>query len=206
MRIRSPNWISLLAVLLSTSLMSGCTALKPPTLENTHLYTLEAKPDNQTVAPASRQVLAVGMPSARPGYDTPQIAYQRQPLELEYFVTQRWADTPARMLKPLLVQALEPGFQAVVQAPSPVAAQLRLDTEVIRLQQDFTSKPSRVQFTLRAQLTDLQNKKIVAVKVFDESEVAISEDAYGGVVATNLALQRILSQLAEFCRNASTKP
>lgn len=194
------------SLLLVALLLTGCTALKPPKQEHTHLYTLEAVPQGLPAAPASRQVLAVGMPTARPGYDTPQIAYQRQPLELEYFATQRWADTPARMLKPLLIQALEPAFQTVVQLPGPVAARFRLDTEIVRLQQDFTTQPSRVQFTLRARLTDLQSRKIIAARAFDESEASASEDAYGGVVAANRALQRILSQLADFCRDAQAAP
>lgn len=202
MRIRLTRL--LLAALLPAALtLAGCTALKPPKLDSTRLYTLDAKADIPAAHPASKQVLAVSMPTARPGFDTPQIAYQRQPLELEYFVTQRWADTPARMLRPLLAQALEPGFQAVVQTPGPVTPQLRLDTEIVRLQQDFTAKPSRVQITLRAQLTDVQNRRVIAVKVFDEAEDAASEDAYGGVVATNRALQRALTQLAEFCFSAA---
>jgi hypothetical protein len=39
--------------------------------------------------------------------------------------------------------------------------------------------------------------------VFDDSENAASDDAYGGVVAANLMLQRVLSQLADFCVNES---
>lgn len=192
-------------LLLAALLLTGCTALKPPQPQPSRLYTLEASAEGQPRA-ARPQVLAVGMPTARPGYDTPQIAYQRQPLELEYFATQRWADTPARMLKPLLVQALEPAFQSVVQLPGPLAARFRLDTEIVRLQQDFTRRPSQVQFTLRARLTDLQSRKIVASQLFDEHENSASEDAYGGVVAANRALQRILTQLADFCRNAQAAP
>ncbi|MCX7194290.1 MAG: ABC-type transport auxiliary lipoprotein family protein [Proteobacteria bacterium] len=168
-------------------------------MQDTHLYLLDAKP---AIAHAkSSQVLAVSMPVARAGFDTPQMAFQRLPLELEYFATHRWADTPARMLKPLLVQALEPEFKAVVQAPG--SADLRLDTELIRLQQNFTTNPSRIQLTLRAQLTEIKGNRVIAVKLFDESENALNEDAYGGVIAANLALQRILTQISEFCLNAS---
>jgi cholesterol transport system auxiliary component len=132
------------------------------------------------------------------------MAYLRQPLELEYFATQRWADTPARMLKPLLAQALEPVFSAVVPTPGILPANLRLDTELIRLQQNFTTKPSRIQLTLRAQLIDMKDKRVIAVKLFDESENTDSDNAYGGVIAANRALQRLLDQLTEFCINAST--
>jgi len=150
-------------------------------------------------------VLAVNMPRARSGFDTPQMAYLRQPHELNYFAVNRWADTPAHMLDSLLVQALEQtkSFRAVVHLANVVPANVRLDTELIRLQQDFSTKPSKVQLTLRAQLIDVTGKQVLAVKVFDDTENAASDDAYGGVVAANLMLQRVLSQLADFCVNES---
>jgi cholesterol transport system auxiliary component len=177
-------------------LLAGCSALQAPHIEYTHLYLLDAQP-TATVGTKHNRVLAVSPTTARSGYDTPQIAYLRQPLELEYFATHRWADTPAHMIKPLLTQALTAQF--ITAAPGQVTAHLRLDTELIRLQQDFTSQPSRVQITLRAQLIDVQEKRIIAVREFDETEPSASEDAYGGVLAANRALLRILKQIAEFC-------
>jgi len=59
--------------------------------------------------------------------------------------------------------------------------------------------PSRAELTLRAQLTDLRGKRVVASKVIEEVESAPSEDAAGGVAAANEALQRALEQVAEFC-------
>jgi cholesterol transport system auxiliary component len=133
------------------------------------------------------------------------MAYVRQPHELNYFVTSRWADTPARMLGPLLVQTMEQtgGFRAVVQTPGAVPADVRLDTELIRLWHDFATRPSRVQLTLRAQLIDVRGQKVLAVKQFDDVENAASDDAYSGVAATNRLLQRTLDRLADFCVNES---
>lgn len=189
----------------SAILLAGCTGLRAPQTESIHLYVLDARPAIK-VAQAKRDlVLTVSMPRARPGFDTPQMAYLQQPHELDYFVTHRWADTPSRMLGPLLAQSLEQtgSFKAIVQTPSMVPGDIRLDTELIRLQQDFGSKPSRVQLTLRAQLIDVAGKRVIAVKLFDESETAPSDDAYGGVIAANRVLQRVLGQLAEFCVNES---
>ncbi|HEY5293318.1 MAG TPA: ABC-type transport auxiliary lipoprotein family protein, partial [Burkholderiales bacterium] len=151
--------------------------------------------------PQGDLVLAVNPPSARPGFDTPQIAYVRQAHKLDYYAKNRWADTPSRMLAPLLAQALEQSgsFRAVVRTTNPVPVDLRLDTELIRLQQDFTTQPSRVELTLRAQLYDVKAKKLLAVREFDAAEIATSEDAYGGVIAANRALARVLGQLTDFC-------
>jgi cholesterol transport system auxiliary component len=189
---------------LLTILLAGC-GLQPPRVETPTLYLLDAHPAGAMPPPQRGPVLAVDPPRAWPGFATPQMAYARQPHKLDYYAKNRWVDTPSRMLAPLLAQALAQsgGFRAVVQTPSSVAADLRLDTELIRLQQDFATQPSRVQLTLRAQLIDVNANKILAAKEFDEVEPAPSDDAYGGAIAANRALQRLLGQLNDFCAAAA---
>ncbi len=180
-------------------LLAACS-LPAPKVEDTHLFLLDSSPVEPVSVQRSDLVLSVSRPVAWPGFDTPRMAYLRQPLTLEYFATHRWVDTPSRMLSPQLVRALEPHFRAVVQTPGILPASLRLDTELVRLQQNFSTRPSRIQLTLRAQLIDIKEKRVIATRLFDESETADSDDAYGGVLAANRALQRVLQQLVEFCR------
>lgn len=187
--------------LLFAALLAGCTAFPAAHQQQTHLYLLDAKPATAAARATSPHVLSVGMPTSLSGYDTPQMAYQRQPHELEYYATHRWADTPAHMLRPLIAAALEPHFAAVSQT----ANDLRLETELIRLQQDFTSAPSRIRITLRAQLVDVKNRRVIATRVFDESEDSASEDAYGGVQAANRALSRMLDSLGIFCSEQASR-
>jgi len=49
----------------------------------------------------------------------------------------------------------------------------------------------------------VRGQRVLAVKQFDESENAVSDNAYGGVTAANRAVQRMLEQLADFCVNES---
>lgn len=196
----------ILHTLACAILLAGCSGiLHAPQVETPHIYVLDARAPVKTAQIKRNLVLAVSMPRARPGFDTYQMTYLRQPHELDHFAVNQWADAPARMLEPLLVQALEQtqGFRTVVQTNGLVPANIRLDTELIRLQQDFGTKPSKVQLTLRAQLVDLTGKRVLAVKLFDDAENAASDDAYGGVVAANRVLQRVLGQLADFCVNES---
>ncbi|MFZ4479702.1 MAG: ABC-type transport auxiliary lipoprotein family protein [Rhodoferax sp.] len=197
------HWI--LPALAAAMLLSACSALQAPQVEDPHIYLLDARPAVKAVPSQRNLVVLVGTPRARPGFDTPQMAYLRQAHELNYFAAHRWADAPSRMLGPLMAQALEQtgSFQAVVQTPGTVAAQMKIDTELLRLQQDFGTQPSRVQLTLRAQLIDLNQKQVVAVKLFDQAESAISDDAYGGVMAANRLVERFLVELADFCVNES---
>lgn len=195
-----PSRTALLAILL----LAGCTGLTAPQGSSPNIYVLDARPDLQISAVRRDLALAVSMPQARPGFASAQIAYLQQPHELNYFASSRWADTPARMLQPLLAQALEQskGFRAVVQT-SAIPADVRLDIELIRLQHDFTSPASRVQLTLQAQLIDLRSKRVLAVRQFDATENADSPDAYGGVSAANRLVRRVLGQVVEFCIAAS---
>lgn len=186
---------------LGTLALGACTAIQPPRVDTPNQHVLAAAPLPKTTRPQRDIVVEVAPPRAWPGFDTPQIVYVREPYELEFFATSRWADTPARMLGPLLARALEEtgSFRAVVVLPSTVPADVRIDTEIQRLRQNFAGKPSRVELTLRVQLTDLRGRRVLATRVFDEVEASASENAAGGVAAANVALQRALVAIADFC-------
>jgi cholesterol transport system auxiliary component len=201
---RAPDWIQGLVIL--AVLLGGCSGLQPPPLDAPNLHVLGSKSMARAAQPKRDLVLEVSMPRSWPGFDTAQMAYVQRPYELDYFAANRWADTPARMLDPLLAQALEQSgsFKAVVHSPSPVPSDIRFNSELVRLQQDFTTRPSRVEFTLRLQLIDVRGKRVIATKLLDEAEAAPTDDAYGGVTAANLALQRILQEAVDFCIEESS--
>ena len=189
-------------------LLWGCEALKTQVSEAPTVYTLtggtanpapqaNAKPPSAAAGPT----LIVSAPHAAPGFDSPHMMYLRQADKLEYFAHNQWVDTPGRMLAPLIVAAVERSgaFRAVVQTPSPAGGELRLDTEVRRLQHEFMDKPSRVRFTLRAYLVDNATRKVIATREFEQTVPAPSENPQGGVTAANSAVQTVLENLAAFC-------
>ncbi|MCV2360570.1 ABC-type transport auxiliary lipoprotein family protein [Paucibacter sp. TC2R-5] len=174
----------------------------PPTL---HLLTWDsaaralpslASLPSLKIAPVQAS-LRINPPQAAAGFDSRRIIYLREPYRLDYFAKHEWADTPARMLAPLLLAAFEAGggFRAVFAAPSAAAADFSLDTELIRLQQDFSHIPSQLRLTLRASLLDNATRRVLASREFDVREAAPSEDAAGGVIAANQALQKLLADL-----------
>lgn len=193
-----------LQVLTSTLLLAACSNFTAPQSVNQNIYVLEAGPVIQTAKAKHDLVLAVNVQRTRPGFDTSQMAYVQQSYELNYFAASRWADTPARMLEPLIAQTLiqTGGFRAVVQPTGAIPADVRLDIELVRLQQNFQTRPSRMQLTLRAQLVDIRGKRLLAEQQFDEVEDTSSDNAYGGVAAANRIVQRLLGELAEFCVNS----
>ena len=183
--------------------VSACSALFPAAAPHPAFYSLDSprKAAPPTIPATTAPTLTVNPPLAAAGFDSPRIIYIREAHKLEYFAHSEWVDPPARMLAPLLVAAIERSgaFRAVVLTPSAAAGDLRLDTEIIRLQQEFGARPSHVRFTLRAYLIDDKTRRALGWREFDASVAAASEDPYGGVVAANRAVQTVLEGLAAFC-------
>ena len=187
--------------------LSACSALSPTATPATAFFALDGAPKPAVAAtwamPAAAlatKTLLINPPYATAGFDSTRIVYLRQPHKLDYYALSQWVDPPARMLGPLLVAAIEKtgAVRAVVLMPAAAAGDLRLDTQIIRLQQDFQTQPSRVRLTLRATLLDDRTRQVLAWQEFDAVEPAISEDAYGGVLAANRAVQTVVDELARF--------
>jgi cholesterol transport system auxiliary component len=199
---------SAVAVLM-ISATAGCSLLQAKVSSPTSLYRLDgpgSEAGGQSVAGPSASsgllTLVVEPPGAAPGLDSNRMAYSLEAHRMQYYARSEWTDAPARMLAPLLRAAISRGgkFAAVVLAPSDAVGELRLDTEVLRLEQDFAAgAASRVRFTLRATLVDNTTHRVVGWREFDQTVAAASDDPYGGVVAANQAVQAALEQLAAFC-------
>lgn len=192
--------VAQIAAALFTLVLAGCSAFRPPEPVSVRAYLLEAQVDRSGQVESIPLVLTVSPPRATPGYDTVHMAFLRQPHLLEYFAKNRWAETPAKMLGPLIVRALElrTGFKSVTSADGMVKGDVRLDTEITLLQQEFTTSPSRLHMRLRVQLVEQASLRVLATQVFDAVEPAPADDPYGGVIAANRMLPSLLGQVADF--------
>ncbi len=194
------------------TLLAACSALKPTPVPPPAFFALDAAPAavsavsrDASTGPAAAPTLLVNPPQAGAGFDSQHIIFLRQAHQLEYFAHSEWVDTPARMLAPLIVAALDRSgkFRAVLATPSAAAGELRLDTEIVRLQHEFGATPSRVRLTLRATLSDNATRQVLAQVEFDNRADAPTADAYGGVIAANHATRAMLQALAAFCSQAA---
>jgi cholesterol transport system auxiliary component len=196
-------WLVHAACALLVMTGTGCPSLRSGS-EAVHTYQLSLDGSHNEARPAGGNgpVLLVSTPQAEPGFETPRMVYVKRPYELEYFAANQWADAPARMFTPLLVQALSQSgaWRDVVLLPSSVTGDLRLDSYGFALQQEFLQQPSRVRVTSRAQLVDLKQSTIVGMQTFEAIELASSENAYGGVLAANRAVAALLDQMASWLR------
>ncbi|MBK7615690.1 MAG: membrane integrity-associated transporter subunit PqiC [Burkholderiales bacterium] len=194
----------LLLVASGMALLCACSSLLPkPALPPT-LYTLAASAPPPAGASRTPEdlTLIVNPPLAAAGLASARMVYVRQALQIEHYAHSEWVDTPARMLAPLLVGTLaQRGVaRAVVADSSAASGDLRLHTELLRLQQSFESQPSQVQFSLRATLLDEASRQVLAVREFDASAAALSDNPAGGAAAAGRAVQQVLVALAGFCQ------
>ncbi|SEA54793.1 ABC-type transport auxiliary lipoprotein family protein [Variovorax sp. YR216] len=195
---------AVLAAALLPALLGGCArALLPEPVASPALFALSGEIDAPaaTAPAATARTLIVNPPRAAPGFDTSRIAYVRRPYEIEYFAHNQWVDTPSNMLAPKMVRAIERtgAFHAVLASTTSAIGQFRLETEIVRLQQDFSTTPSQVQLTLRAALIDTATRKVVASREFDARVDAPTDDPYGGVIAAQQAARQVVTELASFC-------
>jgi cholesterol transport system auxiliary component len=204
------HWAQRLAFAAAMLTLTACSALRSPASQPPAFYSLDGQlsqsvPSTQGMAAQSLPTLIVNPPQAVSGFDSQRIVYVREDHKLEYFAHSEWVDPPARMLGPLLVAAIDKvgAFGTVVLTPASVSGELRLHTQIIRLQQNFQTSPSRVQFTLRAYLTDEKTRVVLAWREFSAEATAPSDNAQGGVNAANKVVQDVLALLAQFLATTS---
>ncbi len=207
-----------LACVLALSVAGCSSVLSPVKIEQPKRYSLDSLsgPTVPTLSPVSAmpnlparpastgtRTLLVSMPHETVGFDSNHMIYLRQPHQLEYFAHSEWIDTPARMLLPRITESLGASgiFAAVLSGPASARADLVLDVQLLRLQQEFLSQPSQLHLTLRVVLLDNTRHQVLAWRELDSRVATSSENALGGVLASHQAVQAVLQQLVAFCRD-----
>lgn len=192
-----------LLIALSLSLVTGCSILSPADYPAQYLLSPNTLPAVQL--DLQGPTLLVAQPQAAAALNTTAQLYLPTPYQVLSYRNSEWFAPPAALLLPLLVRYLEATdhFSAVLSEPiSSISGELRLDTELLALQQEFFTTPSQVRIQLRAQLLNLRRQTILGVQTFEVVVPAPTEDALGGVQATQQALEQLLKDLARFAAEA----
>jgi len=103
---KSARWrlapVSLVAIALT-----GCTLLPSPAAPPPNLFVLASQREGTPPLDVAARGIDIAPPVARPGFDGPRMAYVTRPYEIQFFTRHQWLEAPARMLAPLLAEALE---------------------------------------------------------------------------------------------------
>ncbi len=199
--MRSAVIKNIVLILIAQFVLSGCSMFSPVKTEQTNTYVLNTLPRPVVKKPTHRISLMIMQPEASQIYETTQMAYSTQAYQMAYFGKNSWADTPAQMLQSLLVQTLQDThyFHSVGVPSSLGHYDYVLSTQLLNFEQRFFEKSSHVVVTLRVQVIKMASNQVVAAKQFTVTEMAPQNSPYGGVVAANQAVAKMMGQVARFC-------
>jgi cholesterol transport system auxiliary component len=187
-------------VLSLTMLLLGLTACSPIKSPISHQYLLNAYSDTKLARSPSHVSILVTPTEAVSGYQTKQMQYSTESFALNSFSKNGWKSPPAAMIYPLLVQSLQHSgyFFAVGSGAYLSKTVYRLDTQLLKLQQNFIQCPSVLELKVKAVLTVVENNQIVASKIFNEEIPCSQASPYGGVLAANQATLQLTKRLTQF--------
>lgn len=190
--------IFLIGVALS---LVACGPVKK-TIENE--YQLSRYSAKKYKSRPSRYTLLVVKPQAVGGYQTSEMLYIEKPYELMPFAHNAWVDPPANMLFPLLIQSLSSAnyFHAIDSTPYAKETTFRLDTLLLSLHQNFLTKPSKVQMSVKAVLSRSRDNKVINSAIIKAQKACSEDTPYGGVIAANEATKAITSSITNFVINS----
>lgn len=188
------------AITLSMALLSSCSLLSPVTVSSQKTYLLNTIPHPVHKKPPRAITVLVMPPESRPIYNTTQMAYSTKPYQIAYFSQNQWAETPAQMWQPLMVQTLQQThyFHAVVTPPYGAYYDYVLTTQILQLKQDFTCKPAMLQLAVKVQISKTATNRVIATKQFVVDQPILQKTPYHGVIAANCAAASILKRIATF--------
>ncbi len=189
----------ILWILFGGALLIGCSPVK---ITETNLYKLNTYAIKKHHDDKSSRTILITTTNAASAYESKQMLYMKQSFAINSFAQNAWISPPADMIFPLIIQSVQRSgnFRAVVGPTTNESADYRLDSELIELQQNFLQKPSRIQLSIKADLTDVRDGKILASKLFRYSIPTPTENPYGGVIAANQATRLFTGDLITFIR------
>ncbi|HAU0828647.1 TPA: hypothetical protein JBH46_05980 [Legionella pneumophila] len=189
--------LSSVCLILGILTLMSCSPVKVPV---TNEYQLTAYSTKQLTRKPRPITIQVTVPEAVAGYQTEEMLYMKKPFKLEPFVKNAWTSPPADMLFPLLVQSLQSSgyFYAVTSSPYSEEADYRLDTQLLKLEQNFIRKPSVLEFSAKIVLTHISDNQIIGSRIVSLQIPCSQDTPYGGVIAANQATFRFTATATDF--------
>ncbi|KTD33858.1 hypothetical protein E3983_03975 [Legionella israelensis] len=179
------------------SLLVACSPVKVPVVNQ---YQLTKYSTRHFMKARKKISILVALPEAVAGYKTEQMLYMIKPFKLSAFAHNAWVSPPADMIYPLILQSLQHSnyFYAVASSPYAEQADYRLDTQLLKLHQNFLQRPSVIELSVKVVLTDITNGQVIASRIINQRVCSPMESPYGGVLAANKATEAMTAAIAEF--------
>lgn len=183
--------------------LAGCAAgaLIPKADERPNLFVLTPKSTFPDDLPKVAWQLAVDMPQAPAGIDTPRIALMHQPVQLDYYARANWIDRAPAMVQALLIESFENTGKIV--GVGRMSVNLRADyvlaTELREFQVEYYKGGlPEVHVRLNAKLVKFPERAIVG-NTTAENRVEATADSMDAIIpAFDEALGKTLRDIVEW--------
>lgn len=189
-----------LKLILGSIFLLAFSACKSIRLPENQQYQLTQFSCQSYKAPHGDSTLFVSPPEALRGYDGIKMNYSTQAFEVKSFAHHSWLGSPAQMIHPLLTQSLQCSgyFKAVSSGIYSDKTDYRLDSQLLMLQQNFTTTPSQLHLVMKLVLNDVKNNTVITSKIFHYQQNCPTDTPYGGVLAANLAVKQFTEDAVHF--------
>lgn len=159
---------------------------------------ISSRPGNLASRPCLS--LRIRQPESAPGLDTARMAYRTDSNRIDYFAYNEWVASPARMMAALMEARLDESgmFGSIVSGSSDIRTDLRLDSHVLSLYQDFTGETGAALLSVKVNLIDVSGRTLMNSETFSYRVPANERNAESGAVAANQAAGRFLDDLTNF--------
>jgi cholesterol transport system auxiliary component len=191
---------------ITLALFAGCSIHAPAISEYSLITTEIFKKSSSITTPKS---IRLNAPVTLSSLATKSIHYTSSSQESGSYLYSAWSDTPSSMIENSLFLTLQQSnlFSIVAPSASWAKTDYLLESNVAMFQHRINpdgSSDGVIDTTYR--LVDTTTKKVVASKHFFLTQSSESNDAKGGVVALQKALQALNIQTLEWLQASLSKP
>ena len=181
--------------------LTGCHLFSPVPYQPHYSYELNALPPIDR-AHFKKENIFVPSVRAVPQLETNAMLYTVCPYEVRKFVYHNWVAPPASMIQNLLLQTLARQKFCVISA-SAVHTNVKLEVELLTLQQEFCGCHSQIHLRALVKLINYQTAVCLSTHIFDVKVPTAQPTPYCGVIAANQAVKRLLAEIVRQSLNYS---
>lgn len=190
--------LPILALLLA---LTGCAALPGFAPPPPKLYRLTPKHTFAANLPTVHWQLLVETPTADPGIDTPRIALDTAPTNLDYFANVSWVGRLPEMVQTELVESFASSgrITSIGRDTIGLRADYVLETEIRGFQAEYKGDPKTtvptVHVRMNFRLVSAASRTIVATTTFDERWPARANRMHDIVDAFDEAVGKMMKRV-----------
>ena len=191
-------------IVISIFILSGCTLIKPVDTSLVKYYTLDSVMIEKSRFKSHHGII-VSMPTSDQSLQSNKMMYTRSEFQMEAYNFSRWVGTPPSMLHKLLLENFNKlqCYKAVSTNAISSSTKWKIETRILNWYQSYLRKPSAIHVSFMVTIYNIKSNSIVGTKLFEIMLPSPYENAYGGVIAMNEAMDILIPNVIRYVRRVT---